>query len=376
MKATVIKGPVKLDKRTKNLVKRIQPGDIAVIDHADLDEVAAFALVEAKVKAVINVSPSMSEKYPNEGPLRLVEAGIKLLDCFCPELFTLLQEGQEIEIRGNTVNLQGRELAAGQELTAVDIKEHMNATKANLEAELSRFIENTMEYARNEIGLICNEFEIPMVKTIFKGRHALIVVRGKNYKEDLKAIKPYIDDMKPVLVGVDGGADALAEFGLRADVVVGDMDSVSDSVLMSGSELVVHAYPNGKAPGMERLNQMGLPGVVFAAPGTSEDIAMLMAYELGAELIVAVGTHSNMIDFLEKGRKGMASTFLVRAKVGPILVDAKGVSRLYKSKPKVKDLAPIFIAALLPVAAVAVISPSTRELLRLLIIQFRILTGI
>lgn len=376
MKSTVIKGPVKLDKRTKNLVKRIQPGDIAVIDHADLDEVAANALVEARVKAVINVSPSMSEKYPNEGPLRLVESGVKLLDCPNGELFTLLTEGQEIEIRGSTVTMHGRELECGQELTVGFIKEHMKSTKANLEAELSRFIENTMEYARNEIGLICNEFEIPQVKTSFNGRHALIVVRGKNYKEDLKAIKSYIDEMKPVLIGVDGGADALAEFGLQPDFIVGDMDSVSDSVLMGGSELVVHAYPNGRAPGMDRLKQMDLPGVVFAAPGTSEDIAMLMAYELGAELIVAVGTHSNMIDFLEKGRKGMASTFLVRAKVGPILVDAKGVSRLYKSKPRVKDLAPIFIAALLPVAAVIVISPSTRELLRLLIIQFRILTGI
>jgi len=376
LKSTVIKGPVKIDKRTKNLVKRIQPGDIAVIDHADLDEVAANALVEARVKAVINVSPSMSKKYPNEGPLRLVESGIKLLDCPNSELFALLVEGQDIEIRGSTVTLQGRELECGQELTVGFIKEHMESTKANLEAELSRFIQNTMEYARNEIGLICNEYEIPKVKTSFNGRHALIVVRGKNYKEDLKAIKSYIDEMRPVLIGVDGGADALAEFGLQPDIIVGDMDSVSDSVLMGGSELVVHAYPNGRAPGMERLGQMDLPGAVFAAPGTSEDIAMLMAYELGAELIVAVGTHSNMIDFMEKGRQGMASTFLVRAKVGPILVDAKGVSKLYKSKPRVKDLAPIFIAALLPVAAVIVISPSTRELLRLLIIQFRILTGI
>ncbi len=376
MKGTIIKGPVKLDKRTKNLVKRVEPGDIAVIDHADLDEVAAKALVEARVKAVINVSPSMSEKYPNEGPLCLVESGVKLLDFVTDKLFTLLADGQIIEIRGSTVFLHGRELERGQELTVGFIKEHMKSTKANLEAELSRFIENTMEYARNEIGLICNEFEIPQVKTTFNGRHALIVVRGKNYKEDLKAIKSYIDEMKPVLIGVDGGADALVEFGLQPDIIVGDMDSVSDSVLMGGSELVVHAYPNGRAPGMDRLEQMDLPGIVFAAPGTSEDIAMLIAYELGAELIVAVGTHSNMIDFLEKGRKGMASTFLVRAKVGPILVDAKGVSRLYKSKPRVKDLAPIFIAALLPVAAVIVISPSTRELLRLLIIQFRILTGI
>lgn len=376
MKNTVTRGPVRLDKKTKNLVKRIQPGDIAVIEHANLDEVAANALVEARVKAVVNVSHSMSKTYPNEGPLRLVESGIRLVDCPNSDLFQRLLEGQEIEIYGGIVSRNGYQLATGKELTAGYIKEKMQSARANLENELSRFVENTMEYAKNEIGLICNEFDIPKIKTGFNGKHALIVVRGKNYKEDLKAIKSYIDEIKPVIIGVDGGADAVAEFGLQPDIIVGDMDSVSDSVLAGGSELVVHAYPDGRAPGMERLKKMGLDAAVFAAPGTSEDIAMLMAYELGAELIVAVGTHSNMIDFLEKGRKGMASTFLVRAKVGSILVDAKGVSRLYKSKPRVKDLAPLFIAALLPVAAVMVISPSTRELLRLLVIQFRILTGI
>ncbi|MCG8401749.1 MAG: putative cytokinetic ring protein SteA [Firmicutes bacterium] len=376
MKNSVIRGPVRLDKKTKNLVKRIQSGDIAVIDHANLDEVAANSLVEAKVKAVVNVSTSMSDSYPNEGPLRLVESGIRLVDCPGSDLFAQLVEGREMEMRNGILTVQGREVAAGMELTPGFIKVKMLEAKANLEQELSSFVQNTMEYAKSEIGLICNQFAIPALKTDFNGKHALIVVRGKNYKEDLKAIKSYIDEINPIIVGVDGGADALAEFGLQPDVIVGDMDSVSDPTLLGDSELVVHAYPDGEAPGMIRLERLGLKAAVYAAPGTSEDIAMLMAYEMGAELIVAVGTHSNMIDFLEKGRKGMASTFLVRAKVGSIMVDAKGVSKLYRSKPRFKDLAPIFIAALLPVAAVMIISPSTRELLRLLIIQFKILTGI
>ncbi len=376
MKSPVIKGPARLDKKTKNLVKRLQPGDIAIIDHANLDEVAARALIEARVKAVVNVSPSMSDTYPNEGPLHLVESGVKLIDCPGGNFFEQLSEGQEIEISNGNVFVNGCKLAGGIELTTDFIKHKMKKAKANLEKELSAFIKNTMEYARNEIGLICNQYKIPKIKTSFSGKHALIVVRGKNYKEDLRAIRSYIDEIKPVIIGVDGGADALAEFGLQPDVIVGDMDSVSDGMLLSGSELVVHAYPDGTAPGMARVKKLGLEASVFAAPGTSEDIAMLMAYELGAELIVAVGTHSNMIDFLEKGRKGMASTFLVRTKVGSILVDAKGVSQLYKGRLKPRDLAPIFIAALLPVTAIMMISPATRELLRLLIIQFRILTGI
>ncbi len=371
-----IKGTVRLDKKTKHLVKRLQPGDIAVIDHRDLDEVAANALVEAHVKAVVNVSSSMSEVYPNCGPLTIVEAGIKLVDCPDSNLFVLITEGQEIEVKNGEVLLSDIVLAVGEELTVDKIKQKMGATKANIEDVLSLFVQNTMDYAQNEIGLICGEYKVPDVTTAFSERHTLIVVRGKNYKDDLRAIKSYIDEIKPVLVGVDGGADALMEFGLHPDIIVGDMDSVSDKTLLCGAELVVHAYPDGRAPGMARLQELGLSALTYAAPGTSEDIAMLIAYEKGAELIVAVGTHSNMIDFLEKGRKGMASTFLVRAKVGSILIDAKGVSKLYKSRLHAKHLAPIFIAALLPVVAVAVISPSTRELLRLWFIQFRLLVGI
>lgn len=371
------KGIVRLDKKTKNLVKRLQHGDIAVIDHCDLDEVAANALVEAHVKAVINVTSSMSKVYPNCGPLNLVESGIKLVDCPGSDLFNKLLEGEEIEVKKGRILRNGYELASGEELTIGTIKQKMEDTRANLENVLSSFVQNTIDYAKNEIGLICGEYKVPAVGTVFNNKHVLIVVRGKNYKDDLKAIKSYIDEIKPVLIGVDGGADALTEFGLRPHVIVGDMDSVSDKTLLCGAELVVHAYPNGKAPGMVRLQELGLDAVTYAAPGTSEDIAMLMAYENKAELIVAVGTHSNMIDFLEKGRKGMASTFLVRAKVGSILIDAKGVSKLYKSKLHIsKHLAPIIIAALLPMVAVIIMSPSTRELMRLLGIYLRVLVGI
>ncbi len=371
-----IKGSVKLDSRTKNLVKRLQPGDIAVINHRELDKVAAQSLVTAKVKAVVNVVPSLSEDYPNLGPLTLLEAGIPLIDDAGNELFEQLNEGDKVEIIDGCIYSRDKLVAAGSVLDKNYVLNKMEESKKNINQTLSRFVQNTLDYAQNEIDLICEDLPIPDVHTVFNGRHTLIVVRGHNYKEDLLAIKSYIDEVKPVLIGVDGGADAILEFGYTPDIIIGDMDSISDDTLKCGAELIVHGYPDGRAPGLARVKELGLTAKVFSARGTSEDIAMILAYEKGTELIVAVGTHSNMLEFLEKGRKGMASTFLVRLKVGSILVDAKGVNKLYKSPMRAKYLAQLVLAAMVPLAVVMVIAPPTRELLRLLFIQFRILLGI
>ncbi len=157
-------------------------------------------------------------------------------------------------------------------------------------------------------------------------------MRGYHYKEDLQTLRHYIREYRPVLIGVDGGADALIEAGHQPDLIVGDMDSVSDDALRCGAEIVVHAYRDGRAPGLERVRALGVEPVVFPATGTSEDVAMLLADDKGASLIVAVGTHVTLVEFLDKGRSGMASTFLTRLRVGGKLVDAKGVSRLYRAR--------------------------------------------
>ena len=158
----------------------------------------------------------------------------------------------------------------------------------------------------------------------------LIVVRGERHRRDLKALRAYIRDMRPLIVAVDGGADGVLEAGLKPDLILGDMDSASDKALACGAELIVHAYPDGRAPGCERLIEAGLPHTIVPAAGTSEDVAMLMAYEKGADLIVSVGAHFNLIEFLDRKRGGMSSTFLTRLRIGERLVDAKGVSRLYQ----------------------------------------------
>ncbi len=371
-----IKGIARVDKKTKNLVKRMQPGEIAIIDHADLDEVAANSLVEKKAKAIINVAHSISEEYPNPGPLRITKAGIPLIDSAGELVMKEISEGQEIEIVNGAVLVQGKVIASGKLLSQDYVKIKMDQARDGMGNLLTDFVQNTLEYAKSEIGLISEEYPVPAVKTTFKDKHALIVVRGQNYKSDLMTIKSYVDEVKPILIGVDGGADALMEFGFKPDMIVGDMDSVSDSTLRCGAEIVVHAYADGRAPGMKRIESLQLDAITYPAPGTSEDIAMLMAYEYGAELIVAVGTHSNMMDFLEKGRKGMASTFLVRMKVGSILVDARGVNQLYRNRVKPRHVAQILLAALLPVTVIMLVSPSMRETLRLLFMQVRLLFGI
>jgi uncharacterized membrane-anchored protein len=194
----------------------------------------------------------------------------------------------------------------------------------------------------------------------------LIVVRGIDYREDLRALRRigYIADLEPVLIGVDGGADALLDEGLKPDIIIGDFDSVSSDALRTGAELVVHAYPGGEAPGAERLDRLGFEYKVFEAPGTSEDVAMMLAWEGRAELLVAVGTHSSMNEFFDKGREGMASTFLTRMRVGTILVDAKGVSRLYRSHVRKRDLVLLVLSALFTLVVVAMVSEPIRLLLQ------------
>jgi uncharacterized membrane-anchored protein len=322
-------------RRTKDLTKRLAPGDVAVIDHVDIDRVAADALVAAQPAAVLNAARSTSGRYPNAGPGILLEAGIVLVDDLGPAVMDL-PDGTEVEIAEGRVLRDGREVAAGTRQTPETVEKELAAAREGLSDEIERFAENTMTYLRRERDLLLDGVGVPAVKTRFEGRHVLIVVRGYHYREDLAMLRSYIKENRPLLVGVDGGADAILDAGFKLDMIVGDMDSVSDKALSSGAEVVVHAYRDGKAPGLERVQALGVEPVVFPATGTSEDIAMLLADDEGAELIVAVGTHATLVEFLDKGRAGMASTFLTRLRVGGKLVDAKGVSRLYR--PSISNL--------------------------------------
>jgi uncharacterized membrane-anchored protein len=348
---------LRMDRRTKDLTKRLRPGDIALIDHQDIDRVAAEALVAARPSAVVNAAASISGAYPNLGPEIIVSAGIPLIDEVGRELFEIAREGDRVRLDGAVLLRGDVPLAAGRLLETEIVIAAMEEARLGLAEQLESFVENTLEFLRKERELLLDGVGVPKIDTDLADKHVLIVVRGYHYREDLAALRPYIREYRPVMIGVDGGADAIMEAGYRPAMIVGDMDSVSDKALTSGAEIVVHAYRDGTAPGLDRLRELGLDGVLFPAAATSEDIAMLLADDKGAKLIVAVGAHVNLVEFLDKGRSGMASTFLTRQRLGGKLVDAKGVSRLYRSQISTSSLLLLIGAAAVTLVGTVAVSP-------------------
>jgi uncharacterized membrane-anchored protein len=358
-----ISGVARLDRRTTRLANRLNPGDIAIIDHVDLDRMSAEVLVAARPAAIINAQPSISGRYPNLGPQLIVANDIVLLDNVGAEIFAAVKEGTKLRIDGDTVYLGETELVTGARQDIVTVETLMLEAKSGLSSQLEAFAVDTAEFMGREQRLLLDGDGVPDTRTKFAGRHAVIAVRGHDYRRELKGLKHYIREYKPVLVGVDAGADALLEAGLKPDVIVGDMDAVSDAALATGAEVVVHAYPDGRAPGLARVQDLGIDATTFPTSGTSEDAAMLLADDNGAELIVAVGSHANLTEFLDRGRAGMASTFLTRLRLGSKLIDANGVQRLYRNRISGAALLLLVIAALVAVAAALAISDAGRTYL-------------
>jgi len=371
-----ITAAVRPNKRTKLLTKTLESGQIALIDHKDLDRVSGEELVRKGAVCVINAAESSTGDYPNVGPSMIVEAGIHLVDTPDNDLFELLKDGEEITVRGGEILKDGKVIARGEVQTPELVAEKYEQAKRQVGHALERFAENTMQHIRQESELLSGKFDVPELDTVFRDRPVLVVVRGVDHQRDLQALKTYIRDEKPILIGVDGGGDALVEEGHTPDMIVGDMDSAADHVLTSGAELIVHAYTDGRAPGRDRLEDLGVPYKTIAAAGTSEDIAMLMAAEEGAELIVTVGAHFNLVEFLDKNRKGMASTFLTRVRIGEILIDAKGVSRLYRPRASNRAIGAVLAAGLGSLVVVIFASPSLNNFMDLLWLKIKVIFGI
>jgi uncharacterized membrane-anchored protein len=381
-----VAGSVRPGRRTKLLVKHLVPGDIALVDHLDIDRVSAEELIAAEVVAVLNCRPSSSGTYPNLGPLLLVEAGIALVDLPGDALFDLVSDGDPLVIRTSgepnasggaaaEILRRGELLAAGEILDLRRVRAETEARRHEVGEALERFAANTIEHMREERELLTGRIPLPRFRTDFRDRSTLLVVRGVGYQRDLRALRPFIRDMRPLIVAVDGGADAVLEAGLTPDMIVGDMDSASEPALRCGAELVVHSYPDGRAPGCDRVEQLGLPFQLVPAPGTSQDVAMLIAAEKGARLIVSVGSQFNLTEFLDRDRRGMSSTFLTRLRVGEILVDAKGVSRLYQPRPGLTPLLVVIAAGIIAMVAVIWTTPALRDVAELVWLRIQILFG-
>jgi uncharacterized membrane-anchored protein len=353
-----IVGVARVDPRTKVLVKRLNPGDIAVIDHADLDRVSADELIDCRVAAVVNAAKSVTGRYPNLGPRLLLEAGIPLLDDVGADVLIRVSEGAVVRLDGDVLFAGDQAVAKGVLQDETTLAKSMQQAADGVTTQIDSFAANTLEFLRHEVDLLTTGIQLPELSTSMDGRHVLVVVRGYRYREDLRALRPYIREYRPVMLAVDGGADALLEAGYRPDVIIGDMDSVTDDALGSGAELVVHAYPDGRAPGLARLQSLGLDAVPLPAAGTSEDVALLVADACGASLIAVVGTHWTLEEFLDKGRPGMASTFLTHLRVGGKLVNARGVHQLYQSRISGWALLVLVLAAAVTLVIVVMFSPA------------------
>ena len=348
----------RVDSRTKVLVKRLAPGDIAIIDHADLDRVSADELIACKVAAVVNVTKSVTGRYPNLGPRLLLDAGIPLVDDVGREVLTRVTEGTVVRLDGAILYSGDQVVAKGVLQDEATLRKAIDDANAGVPTQIDSFAANTLEFLRRERDLLTNGVPVPELATKMDGKHVLVVVRGYRYREDLRALRPYIREYRPVLLAVDGGADALLEAGYRPQLIIGDMDSVSDDALVSGAELVVHAYQDGHAPGLSRLESLGLDAVRLPAAGTSEDVALLVADACGASLIAVVGTHWTLEEFLDKGRPGMASTFLTHLRVGGKLVNARGVHQLYQSRISGWALLVLVLAAVFTLVVAVFSSPA------------------
>ena len=378
-----VSGPVRAGRRTKLLVNKLTRGDIALIDHEDIDRVSAEELIAAGVTAVLNCGASSSGTYPNMGPQLLVEAGILLVDLPDDALFDALSDGDPVVVvaEGPAERVTGEVLRRGELLASGDVlglervRAETEERRKEIGEALERFAHNTIEHMREERELLAGEIELPRFVTDFRDRSTLVVVRGVEHQRDLRALRPFIRDMRPVIVAVDGGAEALLEAGLKPDMIVGDMDSAGEAALRCGAELVVHSYPDGRAPGRQRLEEMGVSFKLVPAPGTSQDVAMLLAAEKGARLIVSVGSQFNLVEFLDRNRKGMSSTFLTRLRIGEILVDAKGVSRLYRPQPGLTPLLLVIAAGAVAMIAVVWMTPALRDVVNLLWLKLQLLLG-
>ncbi|WP_354530176.1 putative cytokinetic ring protein SteA [Nakamurella sp. UYEF19] len=343
-----VTGVARVSRRSDTLLSKLSDGDIAVIDHIDIDRATADALVRSGVSAVVNCAPSISGRYPNLGPEILVASGVILIDDVGEKIFTRLKDGAKIRLDGAAVYLGEELVAEGVEQTPESVADLLIEAKAGMSAQLEAFAANAIEYMKRERSLLLDGVGIPEIATKMAGRQVLIVAAGAETKAELKSLKKYIADYHPVLVGVDGGADALREAGYKPNLIIGNPEEVGPDTLRGGAEVVIPADIDGHAPGLERLQDLGLGAVTFPATGTTEDLALLLADAREASLIVTVGMHTTLTDLLDH-KGGAASTFLVRMRVANKIVEAPAVARLYKARIS------WWLVALLMIVAIAAI---------------------
>jgi uncharacterized membrane-anchored protein len=345
-------GTARVDRDIDRLLRRVRPGDIAVLDVLDLDRITADALVDAEIAAVINASQSVSGRYPNQGPEVLVANGVTLIDETGPDVFKKIKDGAKVRLHNGGVYSGDRRLIRGTERTDEEITDMMQEAKSGLVAHLEAFAGNTIEFIRSESPLLIDGIGIPDVDIELRRRHVVVVADEEDATDDLKRLKPFIKEYQPVLIGVNSGADVLLKAGYRPQLIVGDPSNLSTEVLKSGAQVVLPADADGHAPGLERIQDLGVGAMTFPAAGSPADLALLLADHHGASLLVIAGQRANIETFFDRTRQDSnPSTFLTRLRVGEKVVDAKAVATLYHNRISGGAIALLILTMLIAVIA-------------------------
>ncbi|MDD4866027.1 MAG: putative cytokinetic ring protein SteA [Mycobacterium sp.] len=343
-------GTARVDRNIDRLLRRACPGDIVVLDVLDLDRVTADALVEADVAAVVNASRSVSGRYPNMGPEVLVNNGITLIDDTGPDAFKKIKDGAKIRLHDGGVYSGDRRLIRGTERTDHDIADLMREAKSGLVAHLEAFAGNTIEFIKSESPLLIDGIGIPDVDVDLRRRHVVVVADEPDAADDLRSLKPFIKEYQPVLIGVGGGADVLRKAGYRPQLIVGDPQQISAEALKCGAQVVLPADADGHAPGLERIQDLGVGAMTFPAAGSAVDLALLLADHHGAALLVTAGHTANIETFFDRTRaQSNPSTFLTRLRVGEKVVDARAVATLYRNNISAGAIALLALTMLIAV---------------------------
>lgn len=351
-----VRGTARVDRRTSALVNRVGRGDVVVVDHVDLDRATAQELVDRQVVAVLNAGPMISGRFPSQGPKVLAAAGVVMVDELGPELFTVMRDGDQVRVDEGTVHARKDRTLEGRLLDAGVVEAQMLEAAAGLGHQLDSFTHNSTEFLRREQELLLHGEGVPVPSTKIADRPAVVVVAGEAYETELRSVRRFVAEQKPVLIGVDRAADALVKARLKPDIVVISADAHDDELpsaatLKAARDVVLLVDRGASRTVAERFSKIGVQPLPFTSSATTEDAALILADAGEASVIVGVGMHATLSDFLDRQRAGLASTYLTRLKVGPRLVDAAAVPTLYSGRVRPRHLVALVLAGVLALGA-------------------------